>query len=278
MVLAKIFVLACTLAAALVTVSNAAPSYDQPRQLDPKYHNTQDQNSQWYDPPAYWVHTGASGGTKDREYILGKLFGYPSIDSHSPGSRGTKPAPAVSKSFDLSSFCKDLGICKRDLPGDGAAHSVPSTEPEATSLFAPPQSPYAARLKRIHGSRGNSSLDTREGELSVVSYIRFSLPMTIGGQILDLVVDTGASDTWVVSSDFKCGSGTCLFDDKYIIRDSFHQLNNSTFFSAYAGGSISVTGIAGTESVSIAGLPAFEQVIGLAKTVRSDPISFRVRC
>ena len=102
----------------------------------------------------------------------------------------------------------------------------------------------------------------------------FATPITIGTQTFEVIVDTGSSDTWVVEAGFECidfetGKKTteseCAFGPTYSTDSTFVQTADENFNIEYGDGE-SLTGIIGTETVTLAGIEVTDQTIALVTT------------
>jgi hypothetical protein len=96
----------------------------------------------------------------------------------------------------------------------------------------------------------------------------FSTEVSFGTQTFELIIDTGSSDTWVVESGFTCTSlstgqktteAACDFGPVYTKDSSFSQISGETFSIEYGDGE-TLTGIFGTDEVTVAGIKVDQQV------------------
>jgi hypothetical protein len=101
----------------------------------------------------------------------------------------------------------------------------------------------------------------------------FAAEITFGNETFLAIVDTGSSDTWIVESGFQCldiitgapeTETSCNFGPTYTPSKTFVQTPNENFNVFYASGQ-SLTGIIGTEEVTIAGLQ-FNQTVGIVNS------------
>ena len=101
----------------------------------------------------------------------------------------------------------------------------------------------------------------------------FLAPITAGGQDFFAVVDTGSSDTWLVSGDFTCVSpsdGTvqsqsdCYFGPAYdpTISSNYTMIQNQNFNITYADGE-SLTGDMAFDTYTLGGITVPNQEFGL---------------
>jgi hypothetical protein len=122
-----------------------------------------------------------------------------------------------------------------------------------------------ALLATVIGNGSTTSISSLEiGE-------EFATEVTIGGQTFELIIDTGSSDTWVVETGFACtdfetgkaaAESACLFGPYYTKSSTFAQTTGETFSIEY-GDLESLTGIIGTEDVTVAGIEVVGQTVAL---------------
>jgi len=96
----------------------------------------------------------------------------------------------------------------------------------------------------------------------------FSTEITFGTETFESIVDTGSSDTWIIESGFKCVNisdssplteADCDFGPTYNVTDTFTQIPDENFNITYGDGEF-LTGIIGTEEVTLAGLTVKQTV------------------
>ncbi|PVH71561.1 acid protease [Cadophora sp. DSE1049] len=98
-------------------------------------------------------------------------------------------------------------------------------------------------------------------------------PLIVGGRTYKLMIDTGSSDTWIVTKDFTCiGEGgvvlpqaDCNFGPKYSPGREFESVRDVNFNIQYGDGSY-LRGSYGVAKVGLAGITVKTQ-IALAKDV-----------
>lgn len=96
--------------------------------------------------------------------------------------------------------------------------------------------------------------------------------ITFGTETFKAVVDTGSSDTWVIKTGFQCVTqgprpislteDACDFGPAYNPTPTFKQIPGENFNISYADGE-SLTGIVGTEDVTLGGIQVHNQKVGL---------------
>jgi hypothetical protein len=92
----------------------------------------------------------------------------------------------------------------------------------------------------------------------------------VGGQNFQLVLDTGSSDTWLVTEPFQCLNNklekversVCSFNKPYERTATFIQHQEYKLRTTYADGE-KLSGVIGMETVSVGGVTATNQTIGL---------------
>lgn len=108
-------------------------------------------------------------------------------------------------------------------------------------------------------SAGSSPLTSLGG-------IEYLVEITFGNENVQAVLDTGSSDTWLIQKGFTCtdASGTkqptstCNFGPVY--NGTITQTPNENFQISYGDGEF-VTGIIGTQDVTIAGITVPDQTV-----------------
>ncbi|KPM43147.1 hypothetical protein AK830_g3378 [Neonectria ditissima] len=100
--------------------------------------------------------------------------------------------------------------------------------------------------------------------------IVFDVEVQFGDQSFLLLVDTGSSDTWVVTKDFQCVNATdnsdipqeeCLFGPTYDVPASMEYVSNRTFGVQYGTGI--ALGKVGYENVTLGGITVPKQKVGV---------------
>jgi hypothetical protein len=105
----------------------------------------------------------------------------------------------------------------------------------------------------------------------------FATSITIGTQKFEVIIDTGSSDTWVVEEGFECvdiatdaeePESECAFGTPYTLDSTFSEIEGEFFNITYGDGEF-LTGIFGTETVTLAGITV-HQTIALANRTGWD--------
>ncbi|KAK7415435.1 hypothetical protein QQX98_005886 [Neonectria punicea] len=100
--------------------------------------------------------------------------------------------------------------------------------------------------------------------------IVFDVEVQFGDQPFLLLVDTGSSDTWVVTKDFQCVNATnnanipqgeCLFGPTYDVPASMEYISNQTFGVQYGTGI--ALGKVSYENVTLGGITVPKQKVGI---------------
>jgi hypothetical protein len=126
----------------------------------------------------------------------------------------------------------------------------------------------AARRSRILSSLVTIPDGSTTNLTSLFIGEEFAAEITIGTTTLELIVDTGSSDTWVVESGFSCidldtgnaaTEASCEFGPYYTKTSSFTEIAGEEFSIEYGDGEY-LTGIMGTESVTVAGLKVEQEI------------------
>ena len=126
----------------------------------------------------------------------------------------------------------------------------------------------------------------RSGSVTDNQKQKYLFPVTVGGQTLNLELDTGSSDTWIIQSGFECfytfdedaqefttseSEEYCNFGSTYSPGSEF-QVDDSIFQQTCYGTSSESTlrciqGPMGTALVTVAGLDVPQQLIGAPNLV-----------
>jgi aspergillopepsin I len=104
--------------------------------------------------------------------------------------------------------------------------------------------------------------------------------LSFGNQSFDVLVDTGSSDTWLVSTGFTCfehkkvhPQADCQFGHPYEIDGSFTEIPGEVLHSGYGGAQVA-TGIVGQVPVTLAGITVSSHVGVVNRLVQlSSPLS-----
>lgn len=156
----------------------------------------------------------------------------------------------------------------------------PTAFAESSSLS---KSPNYVQLKKVTGGSARHSAanlkglttptaNASTGLISLLEGQEFATEIKIGTQTFEVILDTGSSDTWVVESGFKCvdvstkkneSESYCNFGTPYKVEKTFKTNKNERFKIGYGDGEF-LTGIMGTEAVTMAGIKVEHQTIALA--------------
>ncbi|KAL8670808.1 MAG: hypothetical protein Q9168_004669 [Polycauliona sp. 1 TL-2023] len=173
--------------------------------------------------------------------IVPTVVGAP-LDNGTPGIKIATPVPHGQRSHVLSLNRKP---------------SIPSRRSRYLGHL-PPQIPVNATVGIAPMDLGN---------------LVYTTNITFGKQTFEAIVDTGSSDTWLVESGFRCTQGSaqipaplseCAFGPPVTVASSptFKQIQGQSFEIAYADGTF-VTGIVGTEDVTLGGITVKNQEVGI---------------
>ncbi len=147
---------------------------------------------------------------------------------------------------------------------DVASPNVLSLTRKSGSLSAA----YLASIRKgnqVNGIYGFTPLTSVEQGQVFLTGIMF------GSESFQAVVDTGSSDTWLAETRFHCfdvATGNpepesyCAFGPTYNISSTFNEIPNENFNISYADGEV-LTGIVGTERVTLAGIEVKNQQVAV---------------
>ncbi|RDI88341.1 hypothetical protein Vi05172_g2181 [Venturia inaequalis] len=94
----------------------------------------------------------------------------------------------------------------------------------------------------------------------------FTTPLDIGGQLFDLIVDVGSSDTWVVVDGFRClKSDGCQFGPTYKKTSSYSQTAGQYFDTKLTDGTKAI-GLMATEKFGLGNISLSDQAIGFVNS------------
>ena len=179
----------------------------------------------------------------------------------------------------LSSSANALAINPRDVVGPHLQYTTP--KPFAKATPDEPTQKYVQLKRNGNGSlrssvvlraTGNSSSGT--AQLNNLDGVEYLVPIKFGSQSFNAILDTGSSDTWLVSNKFKCvdangqsqSQATCNFGPLFNGDFGTNKISGLSFNISYGDGEF-VYGDMGYQDVTIAGItvPKQEVCTGAAK-------------
>ncbi|KAL8682595.1 MAG: hypothetical protein Q9186_001368 [Xanthomendoza sp. 1 TL-2023] len=181
-----------------------------------------------------------------------------------------------------------FGLPILGAPVDGKKPAIPTSKglqplqqhfqsPHVLSLsrkFAAPSQRFRYIQALQKGTPVNGTVGT--AVISAFGEILYLANITFGTQTIQAVVDTGSSDTWAVQTGFQCTQGrqsptsseiivpeaSCGFGTLVTTSPTFRQIPNQSFKVEYGDGE-QLTGILGTEDVTLAGITVKSQEVGI---------------
>ncbi|QDS76234.1 hypothetical protein FKW77_000290 [Venturia effusa] len=108
--------------------------------------------------------------------------------------------------------------------------------------------------------------------------VAYLINITFGTQDVQLTLDTGSSDTWLIRNGFKCtdpygrsrSTGSCRFGPVY--NGNITQIPNENLQTLYGDGSF-VIGVVGTQDITIAGIKVQNQTLSTLAYWNGDGVS-----
>jgi hypothetical protein len=159
--------------------------------------------------------------------------------------------------------------------------SIRSTKPQAFQAPAPnvatsnyialtrrpgksPSSPFVTALL----GRGMVLQSSDNPLISISGGVEYLTPIQFNDEQVEVIVDTGSSDTWLIASDFQCidansipqTQATCNFGPPYNSTFGDKKKKDVNFNIAYGDGEF-VTGDFGTADITIAGIKVAGQQV-----------------
>lgn len=119
---------------------------------------------------------------------------------------------------------------------------------------------------QVNGNYGFTQAVSDDYSTSFIASIEFA------NEMFQVIIDTGSSDTWLAETGYQCVDATtqalrpesyCDFGTLYNVSSTFKQIPNENFNIEYGDGEF-LTGIFGTEQVTIAGITVKNQQVALA--------------
>jgi len=138
-----------------------------------------------------------------------------------------------------------------------------------------------ALQRRGHSTSAYSTSLQRSGSIVDNQRQKYLFPISVGDQTLNVELDTGSSDTWIIQTGFQCyntydnskseyetpeAQSVCNFGPTYTPGSEFSPVKEIFQHSCYGGSSETtlrcVDGPFGYAAVSLAGLDVPQQLIG----------------
>ncbi len=122
----------------------------------------------------------------------------------------------------------------------------------------------------VNNNNNNSNDNKKDSTVTPTSYDKeYLIPVTIGGQILNLQVDTGSSDLWVFSSRLSRAEqrGHKIYDPS--LSNTSKTLAGETWTSIYGYGSQGASGDVCTDIVAVGTSVVRNQAVQLAAKLSS---------
>ncbi|KAL8704716.1 MAG: hypothetical protein Q9201_002140 [Fulgogasparrea decipioides] len=155
-------------------------------------------------------------------------------------------------------------VLERASPDVVSPHVIELTRKPSAGLE---RSRYTKLLQKGDPVNGNVGLAI----LTPFKEILYFTNITFGTESFEAVVDTGSSDTWLAQKGFRCADvqtrvplpeDQCHFGNLYTSSPTFKQIPGQNFNIRYGDGE-ALTGIVGTEDVTLAGITVKNQEIAL---------------
>jgi hypothetical protein len=159
------------------------------------------------------------------------------------------------------------GLQVLDIKPFSAAASDQVTDNYLVLERSSASSKSSAVLSSLQEANGLRKRQTPSTELTpLLGGSEFVAEITLGGQTVKTIMDTGSSDTWLIQKGFQCtdtsgakvSEATCNFGPTY--GGTIEEIAGETFQISYGDGE-SVTGIFGTQDVEIAGITVKDQQV-----------------
>jgi hypothetical protein len=148
------------------------------------------------------------------------------------------------------------------LPLTVSSNLLTLTRKQSPTGYNSRSAAYLLGLAKIPESSHSATL------ISLFIGEEFATEITFGTETFESIVDTGSSDTWIIESGFKCVNisnsapeteAFCNFGPTYNVTDTFVQIPDENFNITYGDGEF-LTGIIGTEEITLAGLTVKQTV------------------
>ncbi|KAG0650345.1 Aspergillopepsin-1 [Hyphodiscus hymeniophilus] len=173
------------------------------------------------------------------------------------------PAPASALDIDFDVEFSIPAVHNPDYVRNGTAAMLKAY---AKHYLTPTREMPEAFMSALHKRQdGSVSAEPSGGA-------EYLIPVTVGGEQLNLDLDTGSADLWVFSSlqpaSQRRGHAYYTSSDS----STYQALSGSTWNIQYADRS-GASGVAGTDTVTVGGTTVLGQCVELAKTVSSSFVS-----
>jgi hypothetical protein len=132
------------------------------------------------------------------------------------------------------------------------------------------QSKSSQYLHKVRNARNPRKRDTGSSTplIAAGGGVEFLTEIIFGSTSVDVIVDTGSSDTWLIQSNFKCvdasgasqNQSACNFGPTYPGTFGSNKIPNVNFNISYGDGEF-VTGDFGTSNITIAGITVPSQTV-----------------
>jgi Eukaryotic aspartyl protease len=137
----------------------------------------------------------------------------------------------------------------------------------------------SAYLHEVRNARNHQKRQVPNTPLtSAASGSEYLTQITFGSTPVQVIVDTGSSDTWLIESAFQCvdvngnaqAQSVCNFGPAYPGTFGANQIPNVNFNISYGDGEF-VTGVFGTTNITIAGITVPSQTVRHTLSPEMDP-------
>ncbi|KAI9729521.1 MAG: Type I transmembrane sorting receptor [Claussenomyces sp. TS43310] len=149
------------------------------------------------------------------------------------------------------------------LPGEVSPENIKISTPEA--------GPASHKIQVQKGGKGRILTTSSDGAVEVEYSSYWFTPAIVGGQNVELTIDTGSADFWVLGPDLTSEQidGQAIYDPSN--SSTSQSLANEQFSIAYGEGGNGVSGPVYTDTVDIGGATVDQMPIGSANTYDGLP-------